>query len=87
MSFDKSKIPLIINDPDFIHSPKFENSLTKLLERYPLGITDKAIARVLVLSEAELALVWADVLECLRTSFQLGSDEELSDKPLPPKQP
>jgi hypothetical protein len=91
MTLDKTQIDLIINDADYICSPKFNNSLKELLKRYPDGAPDRLIARVLGLSTKELDLVWANVVELLQGHFNLtqndnhnqNQNEKLSHQSLP----
>ncbi len=44
----------IDSDPDFIVSPKYNNSLQELLDANPDGVPDSIIAKVLRMSQEEI---------------------------------
>ena len=57
----------IETEPDFIYSSRYNNSLEKLLKKYPNGCKDKLIAQVLLLdSPAEVEEIWQGIVEKLR---------------------
>lgn len=54
-------------DPDFVYFPRFDNSLTKLKERYPQEAPDKIIAMALMLNDEEVEHMWAKIVnKCKR---------------------
>lgn len=44
----------IAEDPDFIDSPRNDNSLAKLISKKPDGVDEKTIAKVLRMTEEEV---------------------------------
>jgi hypothetical protein len=58
--------PRLDHDPDFILSPKNNNSLKVLLKRNPNGVSDRVIARVLNISEEEVEKTYQMVVQKLR---------------------
>ena len=47
------KLKKISEDEDFIDCPKMKNSVNKLIEKYPDGVDDEYIAKVLNLDSTE----------------------------------
>jgi uncharacterized membrane protein YheB (UPF0754 family) len=56
-------------DEDFIDYPKFKNSLTKLIEKYPEGVDQETIAKVLMMSEEEVEETYASAIKKLQISL------------------
>lgn len=56
----------IAEEDDYIRCPKFANSLNKFLAKNPEGVDDKAIARLLMISEEEVAKVYEEAVRKLR---------------------
>lgn len=52
----------IAEEPDFIHSKKFENSLKLLLKKYPDGVPDRTAARVLMITMDELDEIYDSII-------------------------
>lgn len=44
----------IENEIDFVNSPRYENSLKKLMEKNPDGITEDKIAKAMLMEEKEV---------------------------------
>lgn len=44
----------ISNDLSFVVSPKFNNNIFNVLQKYPNGVSDKRAAKMLMLSESSL---------------------------------
>lgn len=63
----------IANKEDFVYSPKHSNSLKKILDRHPEGISDEKIQKVLLLSKEEFAEVYANILSKIREFFNKGN--------------
>jgi len=59
----------IEEDEDFIDYPKFKNSLTKLIEKYPEGVDQETIAKVLMMSEEEVEETYASAIKKLQISL------------------
>lgn len=62
--YDQKK--LVAEDPDYVAMKRFENSLEKLLERYPDGCPDKVIAQALMVSEEEVEEMYQKAVLKLR---------------------
>jgi len=56
----------IDEDPDFIGAPHHENSLARLMSRYPDGVPPNVEARALGRSEAQVRALWAITMRQLR---------------------
>lgn len=56
----------LLEDPDFVYLPRFNNSLAKLLERYPEGVPEKLQAQALMMTEDEVKALDARVVVKLR---------------------
>ena|GEM_PF-2632473 len=56
----------IENDPDYIYNPKMGNSLKKMVDRYPDGIEDEKIAKVLCMDIEEMNNIYESILVKLR---------------------
>jgi hypothetical protein len=61
----------ILNDPDFVNSPKYEYSLAKVLDRHPEGLSDRAIARLLMIEEDEIEEIYLDAVERLKKEMKV----------------
>lgn len=65
------------NDPDFIFSSKYNNSIEQIIEKHPLekypdGVPDKIIAKVLVLeSPEEVESIYQGIVRKLRKKMSL----------------
>lgn len=57
---------LVLTDPDFILIKRFDNSMKKLMERYPEGVPDKIIAQALGVDERRLGTMYDAIVEKLR---------------------
>ena len=68
-----SRNPKIDTDEDYIESPKYSNSLKKLLERYPEGTPISTVCKVLVLKSDEVEKIYKRAIMKLRNL--LGADE------------
>lgn len=60
----------IMEDGDFIYCPRLGNSLSKLIERYPDGVDDDRIQKILLLSEKEVNEIYESAIRKLREAFQ-----------------
>jgi hypothetical protein len=59
-------IKKIMELEDFIHSPKHQNSLNKLLAKTENPLENTAIARILLLSEEQVVILFEESVEKLR---------------------
>ncbi len=69
----------IKNDPDFIYSAKYNNSIEQIIEKHPLdkypdGVPNKLIAKVLKLeSPEEVEFVYQGIIRKLRKKMDVSS--------------
>lgn len=70
---DKFK-ELILTDPDFIYSPKYENSLQKFTHRHDEGVESSHAAKVLLMEEAEIDDIYQEAIDNLK--YMMGADED-----------
>lgn len=64
---DKDEIKKrIMEDEDYIRSPKFSNSLQKFLARNTDGVEDSVIARLLLMTEEEIEQIYQEAVQALR---------------------
>lgn len=59
----------ILEEEDYIRSPKHNNSLNKFLVKNPEGAEDATIARVLMISEEEVQKLYEESINMLRESM------------------
>jgi hypothetical protein len=62
----------IKEDRDYIKSPKYQNSLTKLLEDNPDGVSDQVICSVLGISPWDLNKIYERAILKLRNHLARG---------------
>jgi hypothetical protein len=65
----------IYNDPDWIFSKKNDNSLQKIINKYPDGCPDRIISSVLRMSVEELNLKYQNIVLKLRTTLGVKDDD------------
>ena len=53
-------------EPDFIYSPKFNNSLEKFTTKYDNGVEDDHAAKVLLMTEDEFKEEYAKTIKSLQ---------------------
>lgn len=63
----------IMEDEDFVYCPRLGNSLSKLIEKYPDGVDDERIQKILLLSEKEVNEIYESAIKKLRDALK---DEE-----------
>jgi hypothetical protein len=61
----------IMEDEDFIHCPRLGNSLQKLIDKNPEGVTDERIAKVLLMDEEEVKTIFIQAIEKIRSKIGL----------------
>lgn len=59
-------------DPDWVELRRFDNSLKKVLKRYPDGAPDRLIAQALGITEQEVQEQYDQIVEKLRRA--VGED-------------
>jgi hypothetical protein len=73
----KNKIKTKIHtDSDFIYCPRLNNSLSKYVERYPEGVDNEKIAKVLMMDEDEVEATFQRAVKKLRDHIGLESMDE-----------
>ena len=73
----KTKIKSKIHtDSDFIYCPRLGNSLEKYVSRYPEGVDNEKIAKVLMMEESEVEAVFQSAVRKLRAEIGLESMDE-----------
>lgn len=64
---DKDEIKKrVLEEEDYIRSPKFSNSLKKFLAKNDDGVDDSVIARLLSMSEEEVDAIYQQAVQELR---------------------
>lgn len=67
---DKNKLKKKIeNDPDFIYCPRLGNSLKIFLEKYPEGVDDSKIAKILLVEEEDVEAIFQSAIVKIRKSM------------------
>ena len=61
---------LIETDPDWIAIKRFDNSLKRLLERYPEGVPTKIICQALSMDEVQVEILYQSVLQKLKAKLE-----------------
>lgn len=56
----------VLEEEDYIRSPKFSNSLTKFLAKNNEGVEDSVIARLLSMPEEEVNKIYQEAIQALR---------------------
>jgi len=65
----------IMEDPDFIKSHKYGNSLSKFLSNNNGDLENATIARLLMISEDEVENIYKEVVDFIKNKMQDGKDE------------
>lgn len=68
----------ILEDPDFIKSTKFDNSLSKLLSKNTKELENVAIGRLLMMTEEEVEDLYKKSVDILRSKM-IDSKHEDTD--------
>ena len=61
----------ISEEEDFIDYPKFKNSVKKLIEKYPDGVNEETIAKVLLMSEEEVNEIYLRSIKKLQKKLDV----------------
>jgi len=73
---DKSLIERRIKEEeDYIRCPKLGNSLEKFMNRNHEGVEDAMIARLLMISEEEVAKIYQEAIDELRAEMVDSEDQ------------
>lgn len=60
---------MIDSDPDFVNYPSLGNSLKRVMEVHPNGLSDEQIAKALMISEEEVLGIFAKAVKKLKESL------------------
>jgi hypothetical protein len=75
MSNNKEKLKeKILTDPDFIYSPKYDNSLDKFMHRHDEGVESSHAAKVLLMEEQEVDDIYEEAINNLKKL--MGANDE-----------
>jgi hypothetical protein len=67
---DKTKLKKKVeSDPDYVYCPRLGNSLRIFLEKYPEGIENTKIAKILLIDEEEVEGIFQSALVKIRKSM------------------
>jgi hypothetical protein len=61
----------ILKEEDFIDYPKFKNSLSRLIQKYPEGVDGAIIAKVLNMTEEEVEKTYDTAIEKIKKKLGL----------------
>ena len=67
---------LILNDPQYINSPKHNNKLKELAALYPNGTPESIACRVLCLTKEEFDIAHSYVIIKLRSAVEGNKDDD-----------
>lgn len=65
----------ILNDADFIYSPKYDFSLEKFMYRHDEGVENSHAAKVLLMEPEEVEEIYQIAISNLRDSLKENKDE------------
>lgn len=65
----------IETEENYVHAPKFSCSITHVMAKYPNGLTDKQIGKMLLLKEDEVGELYLKSIEALRLLMGVGDEE------------
>lgn len=69
MSQEKTK--KIKEEEDFIDYPKFKNSISKLIEKYPEGVDTETIAKVLNITPEKVEEIYDSAIKKLKDNLEV----------------
>jgi len=61
---------MIKNDPDFIRSAEYHNSIKELMKKYPQGVSDPVIARVLMINKDKVQEIYEASIKTLKEKLK-----------------
>jgi|WetSurMetagenome_2_1015567.scaffolds.fasta_scaffold1018889_2 hypothetical protein len=59
----------ILHEEDFVAIKRYNNSLTKLLERYPNGCPEHIVAQALEITDKEVEENYQRIIACIRSNI------------------
>lgn len=72
----KTSKQMVEEDEDFINIKRFDNSVAKLLVRYPDGCPDRIAATALMMTEEEVRELFADSVQELRQIIGISTEAD-----------
>ncbi len=66
----------IETEENFVYAPKFSCSISHVMAKYPNGLTDKQIGKMLLLKEEEVEGIYLDAISALRIMLGVEDEEE-----------
>ncbi len=69
MTKDELRVQILEN-PDFINAPRFENSIKRAISNKPDGFTDKQIAQMLMVDEEEVEKLYQSAIMKIKASLK-----------------
>lgn len=63
-------------EPDFVNARRHGNSLERVLSKHPDGVPASIVATALNLTEAQVELLYLDVVDKLRVAMKVQPPEE-----------
>lgn len=61
----------IQEDPDFIYSKQYNNSLKEALESKPNGLSDAMISNVLLIDKSQVDTIYIDIINKIRKHLKI----------------
>lgn len=61
----------IETEEDFIHCPKMGNSVDRVVEKYPDGVDDTYISKVMLMTEDEVKEIYQSILDKFRLALKI----------------
>lgn len=65
----------IATEENYVYAPKFGCLLTNVVAKYPNGLTDKQISKMLLMEESEVTESYLESIETLKEIMGVGDDE------------
>ena len=65
----------IFEEEDFIYCPRLGNSLKKLIDKNPEGVSNERIAKVLMMTEEEVEETYENALKKFRKALGINLDK------------
>jgi hypothetical protein len=76
----KEVLRRINEEPDFVYLEKFDNSLSKVLDKFPDGAPNKLICKALMMTEEEVEETARSAIMKIREALGVEVDEDLDSE-------
>lgn len=67
---DEEILKRLQTEEDFVFAPRYKNSVTELLRRYPDGVPDRIVAQALQIHPEEVSEAFERVVEKIRRAIR-----------------